>query len=204
MKPLLRFTLLFIFLSFNKSYGQYEFNLGYMAPSGDISYLLKPAPSFEFVFHTGDVDSHYHFGFSLGYCSLSTTQDTFRTYAVGGPTGGVLPGYEVIHKYEVVPIGMRNEFILFPEKKLSPVLALDLVFNIISIDEDDYAETFIQSSETGDTYWSLAILPRFGAQYKLNDNIVFTAGFGRSMSFTGTVENDAYWKTYIGIKYYID
>ncbi len=201
MKPLLRFACLLIFLGFNKSYGQYEFNLGLMAPSGDTKYLLKPAPSFEFVFNTGDVDSHYHFGASIGYCRLSPTQDTFKTYAVGG---AVLPGYEVIHSYELYPIGLRNEFTFFPDKKFSPILALDLYFYVISISDDYYAETLIQSSITNDTYWALAIIPRIGLQYELNDQISLTGGFGRSMSFTGTVDAQSYWKTYIGIKYYIN
>jgi len=173
-----------------------------MAPAGyNNKYLLKPAPSFEVNFIIGDPDKHFHFGFSLGYCNLKPTQDTFKTYALGS---AVLPGYEVIHDYEFISIGMRNEFTLFPDKKISPVLGIDLYMYVINISDDYYAETLIESSVTNDNYWSLAILPRIGLQYKLNDNISFTAGIGRSMSFTGIIDFQSYWKTYIGIKYFVN
>ncbi|HTB07857.1 MAG TPA: hypothetical protein VK806_12965 [Bacteroidia bacterium] len=203
MRSFVRITYLFIFFSISKSYAQDELNIGLVMPAGYTSYILKPAPCFEFAYGTGEFDDHYHFGFSIGYSRMFPTQDTFRTYGLGGQTGGLLPGYEVIHKYTVLPIGLRNEYVLLTDKKVSPIIACDVYFYVITIDEDDYAETAIQSSEQGDNYWLLSILPRLGLQYKLNDSWLLTGGFGRSMSFAGIVQAQAFWKAYVGIKYYV-
>lgn len=204
MKLLLRFAFLFFFLPGTIVCGQYSLNTSLVIPSGDYAYLLKPAPCFELGFKTGDIDSHYTFTLSLGYCKMHPTQDTFRTYAVGGNPFALLPGYEVIHSYEVLPIGMSNEYVILGKKKLSPFVGLDLYFYVISIAEDDYAETLVQSSTTGDIYWSLAILPRIGCQYKINDKFLLSGGLGRSMSFTGTAPTHASWNPFITIAYYPD
>lgn len=184
------------------AHAQYEFNISSMVPSGKVAYLLKPAPCFEIGGIIGGQDDNFHIGFGLGFMSPKPTQDTFRTYAIG--PGGLLPGYEVIHSYQVLLIDIRTEYVFMPTKKISPLAGFDLNFDVISIADDYYAETLEQSSTTGDKFWTLAALPRIGLQYNVSEKITLLGGLGRSMSFVGTVDSQSYWKPYIGIRYFPD
>ena len=171
---------------------------------------MKPGVSVEFMFkistfHSDDIDNKYKLGGAIGYYGLKPTQDTFRTYAVGGDLNGniqLLPGYEVIHKYHAAYIGITNDYAFMGGKKFSPVIGADLYFFIISIDEDDYAETLEQSNSTGNDEWAASFNLRAGAQYKISDNWLLSAGVGRNMRYAGSTPYQTYWKTFISISYY--
>lgn len=202
MRQFLFLTFFIAFVGIKKSYAQFEFNLGYIVPSGKFAYLIKPAPSFELAGNIGEMDSYYRLSLSIGYMPLKTTQDTFKTYATGGSPLALFPGYTVIKNYSEIPIGLRNEVAILGKKTISPIIGFDVYFNVIGCDMDHGAATIINASETGNTYWNAAILPRIGLQYKLSDHWLLTAGVGRSMSFIGIVDAQSYWKTYVGIKYF--
>jgi len=204
MKHFLGLRCLCIFIGIGTSYGQYEFDLGAIVPNGQFAYLVKPAPTFEIGYNIGEIDSYYRFGMTIGYFSLSPTQDTFRIYGTLSTNSGttILPGYEVVHHYGELYIGLKNEFVPFPHKKASPVIGLDLYCGIQSISEDDYVETQEQSSNSGDEEFLFSIVPRLGAQYKLTDKLLLTADVATSIGFYGSVD-ESYWRIYAGVKYFI-
>ncbi len=200
MKKLLLLTLLLQCFACSAIYGQYGLQASILAPTGYYQYVLKPAVGAEFLIKSGDMDDIYSFGGSIGYAKFNPTQDTFRTYATGGQ-GFLFPGYEVIHSYQEISVGVTNDLRLLPERKICPVIGFDLYFYVITVSEDDYAETIIQSSSQGDNYWLLSILPRVGVQYKINESLYLTGGFGRSMSLTGIVQGQVLWKTFFNLIY---
>ena len=172
-------------------------------PTGDFSYLMKPAPCFEITLKPGDMDNQYKPGMAIGYCSFTATQDTFRTYTLqtGGLGNYVLPGYKVYHKYSMGFIAITNEYSFLKRPKLSPFVGLDLYGYLMVYSDDYYAETFVQSSETNSSYIYIALIPRIGVQYKLNDLFLLSAGLGRNMPIVST-EPAGYWKSYINVSYY--
>ncbi len=200
------FSLLaFLSFSFSALRAQIGAQLSLVAPTGYYSYLLKPGVSFEIVGKYGEADSYYSFGASIGYFSLSATQDTFHnTYGVGGPNNALCPGYSVIHSFEELSFGITNDLKLMPTKKFSPVIGCDLNFSGIQISEDDYAETLELSSDNGEDYWLISIVPRIGLQYKINDKFFLSAFFGRSLSFVGTANAQQYDKTSICFQYSLE
>lgn len=204
MKPLLRLTSIILLFTISKSYGQnYEFNIGSVTPFGQFAYFVKPSITAEAGFGLGYNDSYYRFAMTLGYFALSPTQDTFRVYATSSSNSGnmVLPGWEVVHHYAELYLGIKNEFIPLPNKKVSPIIGLDIYVGIQSISEDDYYETIGYSSVSGDEEFLISLAPRIGVQYKLSDQIILCANEAMSLGFIGTVD-ESYWRTYIGIKYF--
>lgn len=204
MKKILSLILLLLPFSGSALYAQYGVQVSLLAPTGYYSYVLKPAPNFEFFMKIGDIDEFYSVGASFGYSSFSPTQDTFRTYAVGGQYNNLFPGYEVLHSYDELFIGITNDFRILPGKKFCPFIGLDMHFDVISISEDDYAETLIQSSDQGDNYWVLSVLPRVGLQYELNDKFYLSGSFGRTVGVIGSTTPQDFWKTSITITYYVE
>jgi hypothetical protein len=185
----------------NNALGQTSLQLSYIAPTGDASYELKPGIGYELTMKIPDIDSKFKIGASIGYYSLQPTQDTFRTYATGGSPYALLPGWEVIHSYQVIPIGILSEFAFLDKKKFSPVIGLDVYFNVILVDEDDYTETLVLEDNPDPAFWQLLIQPRAGARYILKNKFLFSAGIGRCMGFVGTIPNQAFWKTFISFGY---
>ncbi|HTA27831.1 MAG TPA: hypothetical protein VK809_08580 [Bacteroidia bacterium] len=202
MKRLLSLTITVLSFSCTALYGQFGAQLSLVAPTGYYSYVLKPGVSFEIVGKLGESDGYYSFGGSIGYFRLTATQDTFKTYAVGGLSGNLYPGYSVLHSFEQLSFGITNDLKLMPTKKLTPVLGCDLNFSGIQISEDDYAESVEMSSDNGQNYWLVSIVPRMGVQYKINDKFFLSAFFGRSLSFLGTANAQQYDKTSICFIYY--
>jgi len=201
LKKTLFLSILLLGLSGKSLYGQFEVDGQYGAqfsvimPTGYYSYILKPAPAYEVFLKLGDMDDFYSLGLSFGYASFKPTQDTFQTYAINsGTSNQLLPGYEVIHSYEELLLGFTTDFRILPKKKFSPILGLDVHFDVISISEDDYAETVIQSSSSGDDYWQLSILPHIGLQYKISDKFFLAASLAKNIGITGEIPTQNYWK----------
>jgi len=171
----------------------------YIAPSGYYSYLLKPGVLTELSYKIGFFNGKVNVGLSLGYTVLQPTKDTFRTY--GWASGTFEPGYEVIHAYRILAIGVPIEYVPLHNRRVSPVAGCDFYFYILEIAEDDYTQNVGQYYTTGDNFWLEALCPHVGVQYKINDQCIVTSGLGRSISFNGTTYSQAFWKTYISIAY---
>lgn len=205
MKRVVLSVLVLLGFSVTGIYAQYGLQTSLTIPTGYYSYVLNPGPAVELFMKIGDPDDYYSFGAALGYSQLKPTQDTFRTYAVGGGyTTQLLPGFEVIHSYQVISIGVTNDLRILPDSKFCPVAGLDVYFYGISISEDDYAENLVSSSSSGNDYWLLSVIPRIGAQYKLNSLFYLSGGLGRCISLTGSADQQSFWKPYLSITYYPD
>lgn len=183
-------------------HGQYGVQISLLAPTEYYTYVLKPAPEFAIFAKEGDDDDYYALGVAFGYSSFKPTQDTFKTYAVGGQYNQLLPGYEVVHSYEELSFGLTNDLRILPDAKLCPVIGMDLSFYLITVAEDSYSETVQSYSTTGDNYWLLSIIPRVGARYQIDKEWYVSGFFGRSMSLTGTATGQTFWKTSVSLTYY--
>lgn len=152
----------------------------------------------ELCLRISDRDAFYQFGGAVGYGLLRPTADTFRTYAIGNQ---FLPGYEVIHSYSILSFGATNDINILKNKKCSPVIGLDFYFYVITIAEDDYAESLVNESTTGDSYWLVSINPRIGFRYRLTDALTIAGGCAKSVSILGTSVPLPFIKPYISIFY---
>jgi len=202
MKRYLYLILLFLSFSYSKLYAQYGLQASIIAPTGYYSYVLKPTLGIELYAKIGDPDDYYSIGAAFGYATFKPTQDTFKTYAVGGQYNNLFPGYEVIHSYDELSIGVTNDFRILPDSKFCPVIGMDMYFYVIEVGEDDYTETIESYSTTGDDYWLLSFVPRVGAQYQINKEWYLSGFLGRSMSITGTATSQAFWKMSVSLTYY--
>src|SRR5690348_9718414 len=95
----------------SSAYAQFGLKISVAIPSGNYyPYLLKPGIGCEFDFKLGDIDDRFKIGIILGYYKFKATQDTFRTYAIGGNPVQLYPGYEVIHSYSILQVGPSCDF----------------------------------------------------------------------------------------------
>lgn len=210
MKSITRLSVFLVMLFAGQIKAQYIFQTSFVNSIGDWAYTIKPgSPCFELGFRIkrfggGFIDSKYSLGGTLGYFSLKPTQDTFPTYATGNVNGPMqlFPGYEVIHYYHALFVSFTNDYAFMANKRFSPVVGLDLDFFIISTSVSNYAETLEQSSSSGNDDFSASIVPRIGAQYKLSDNWLLSAGAGLNITYASSIEAQEYWKPYISIMYF--
>jgi hypothetical protein len=102
----------------------------------------------------------------------------------------------------VITFGFVNEYKIL-DKKFSPTIGMDAFFYLINISHDFMSGTIEGSTDNDDSY-TYAIAPKAGISYEYKDNWLFSGGLARSMSFLGTAEHQAYWKTYLSVIYYFD
>ncbi len=205
MSRCLHFLLfLLLFLILKTGYAQLGLESSFLSPAGDFSYVKKPTVAFTLTLKGGSIDDRYRCGFSIGYCNFKSTQDTIPTTTIqtGGLGNFVLPGYFVYQSYQVASFSFTNDFKILKDANFSPTVGLDLVFYGIAYSDTYYTETLVQASETGNTDWSAGILPQVGIQYVYSSWFLLTANIGRNLSF-GSAAPMGFWKTSIGIAYYL-
>jgi hypothetical protein len=192
----------FIF-GIRNSYAQFGLQLSYIAPAGATAYYFKPAPGAELYFNIGDIDTRFRLGMTVGYYSFRPTRDTFSNYSIKTDyTSSFVPGYDVIQSYTVIPIGVNVEYKLLDDD-FSPFVGLQPYFYLIDY-VHSYHDAAMDVTNSEETEWQVAMLPKAGIQYKFKDKWLFAAGVGYSLGITGTVDTQNYWKTFLSATYYID
>ncbi len=186
----------------------------YIAPLGDMKYILKPAAGIELKFTDGDMDKRLKLGFSVGFMGFKPTQDTFRIYGTqsGGTYNGLQvngtllqPGYEHIYNYRIGYVGICSDYKIL-KTKLSPTVGLDFYAYIADLNEDYAVEgqISVNGQYENETTYAFSIMPKAGLSYELNDQFLLTTGCGRNMTFYASESLTAFWKTYIGVMYYFN
>ncbi len=204
MKPIVRIFLILLFPGFMaRGLAQAGLQLSYMDPVGTAAYSLKRGMGAEFMYSANEIDSRWKFSGYLGFFSYKTTQDTFPLQGMlYGQTTALLPGYEVISKYQSMSCGFGAVYKLL-NKKLSPIIGMDGYLTFVSMSYHRYVETLIDETFSNEMQWQFAIFPKAGVSYQMNDNWLLNAGIGRNMGF-GSTGSQAFWKSYISLQYYLN
>jgi hypothetical protein len=169
-------------------------------PTGITAYLFKPSIGVEGAKHI-DINDRFRLGILVGFFQLRPTQDTFNTYAIGGLNApNLLPGWEVIHSYNVLYSGFSLTYKVL-EGNLTPIIGLDFNVDLILLHDDVFIDTYILANSNYDTFYNFSAIPRLGAQYKYDDTWLFSAGCGMSVCFGGTQGFQTFVKPYIGATY---
>ncbi len=199
IKSILILALLF---SFNNSYSQIGLQFNYIKPSGAMAYYFKPTFGMEIFSKLDDEDDNFVFGASLGFYSLKTRLDTFKTYAIKVENGvpSIHPGYEIYYDYFVMELGINSEY-KFLLSKFTPLVGLGINANLYSFNYKQEIETFISEDAVGEGSFYLAITPIVGVRYELNSNWVVSAGFGKNIGIISKAELFSYWKSFANISY---
>lgn len=200
-----KFLILITVFSFYNGYLKaqgYGLQIGTMNPMGKTAYILKPGLGAEFHFLPGEIDDRWKLNIALGYYRFRPTQDTFNTYALEiSQTTTLYPGYSIMRKYSIASMGAGFTFKIL-DKNFSPIIGAEANVSIITMSQSNVSG-IISSSSDNDSYWRLAMGPKVGACYQLNDNWLLNAGVGSSFGI-GNSGLQSYWKPYFSINYYID
>lgn len=169
-------------------------------PSGAYTTVFKPAAGIEGGY-AGDVEKRISTSLALGYYRLKTQRDTFHSTAWMhvGNTSIELKSFEVFENYKVVSIAIYTDGKI-TDTRLTPTIGVGVAGYMISYFYSHHVETLIDATEHA-SIGAVALIPRMGLLYKLNDSFLLNSNFGRSMALQSDYGTQAYWKAGLGAHY---
>jgi len=184
------------------------FQASYVLPAIPNNYYYKPAPNFELMILSGDIDDHFRVGMQFGYCSLKPTQDTFNTVTVlrdiSGRPYSVNPGYNTVSIYDIYSAGFDFEYRPVIDTRFTPMVGLDLYYYYIYYGSNSVVENYSQLEEQIG-FQELALAPKIGLTWRISDNWQMNGGIAYNWGFFGGVDNTlSYWKPFINIEFVPD
>ena len=190
------YTVLFIVLWHPLS-SQIDIIASLMKPSGMFGYVFKPGFGLEFRRNPDD-GNRIRSGLTGGVFLAKPRQEVFNTYTVEVANTTTIYSNPVVYShFYVLMFGGFTEYKIF-EKDFSPFVGIDGNINYVSYRLAKANNTY-EYTTNDDVY--LGIQPRVGISYKLSDNIILMAGFGKSMNINKNFMAFAHWKTYMCVEY---
>ncbi len=170
-------SILFIFVSLNTS-GQVALKGMLLMPAGEFGIVMKKHVTFE-AMYMEEFDGKWRSRYGLSYSSLKARLDTFPVYAVLYDNSGthVLPGYQVYQKCTFAYLFGGYDFRFTERTKLSPYIGFNLLIGGLSLDYDEYYETYKDGSVSGGGGVLGGLGFRIGLQYQVNEKLgIFSEG----------------------------
>ncbi len=199
MKKLLLLLPLLIFCSCLS--GQVGVKFTHIRPTGELGSIVKPTIGGEIVWKTVSEDAGFMLRYGLMVAKFHSRLDTFPTYGVARSySTTVLPGYTVIHVYNMMSITMGFDYMVSLSDKFLFYPGLDAGVEFLDIEYDLRVETLVDEHYSGGSSGLVARL-RAGGQYLIIENLAVFAEVQRNLAFT--VENGGFgYNDYgLGVRY---
>jgi len=176
--------------------------LSHIQPTGMYGYVFNPTASVEINYQIGEIDERLKMSFSIGYCALTTTRDTFFTVGIQSGSGTkAIEGYNVWKNVWVVPVGVNIDYKIMDEN-FSPTIGGDVYYLMMDMVYIHDLAGIIHSETAGGTS-AMAFVPRVGVSYEAGD-VLFLGGVGYSMGIDEDYGLQSYIKSYLKVCYYFN